>query len=68
MLPIEPTREWGVWAMGVYPGEGKGEELIPARMPIAHVGMVGKPASVPEVSMENVSKVHCRNDTQLKIH
>ena len=64
LLPIEPTTEWGVWAMGVYPGEGKGEELMPARTPIARVGMVGKPASVPEGSMENVSKVHCRDETQ----
>lgn len=65
---MEPTKECGVLGMGVYPGEGKGEELTPGLIPIAHVGMAGKPASVSEMPMENVSSVHCRDETQLQSH
>lgn len=42
--------------MGVYPGEGNGEELIPALTPI------GNPGSLSEFSflLDSVSNVHCK--------
>ena len=47
--------------MGVYPGEGKGEELTPALTPMECIEVVGKPVTVSPVpvELENVSSVHC---------
>ena len=50
--------------MGVYPGEGKGEELTPALTPIVWVGTVGKPVSTvsDDVPTANVNNVHCKKE------
>lgn len=56
--------------MGVYPGEGKGEELTPALTPMECIGFVRNPlpVSAAPVEPEKVSSVHCSKNTQSHTH
>ena len=49
--------------MGVYPGEGKGEELTPALTPVMCTGAVVSVVPVSLEQLETVSSVHCDRRT-----
>ena len=66
---MEPTFACGVFGLGVNPGEGNGEPLIPGLTDVVLTGWVGKPLPLPPIvsvveavnGPHRVSRVHCKN-------
>ena len=66
---MDPTLACGVFGLGVKPGEGKGEALIPGITAVVVTGWAGKvppPVSVLEVATgpQRCSRVHWREEEE----